>query len=92
VTNLVDPEKIEGIVGTRRHARAHFGRAVSYEQQFYILHSQICVEDNEDLRDCVFSQALNLGIDLEVWGSLQDRPVLLQIRGNRLVPAVAGQE
>jgi hypothetical protein len=65
---------------------------VSSEQQFYILHSQICVEDNEDLRDCVFSQALNLGIDLAVWGALQDRPMLLQILGNRLVPAVAGQE
>lgn len=90
MANLVDPDEIEEIVGTKRHRRAHWGRAVRDDMVFYILHSQNCVEDNPDLRACPFSVALDQGIDLDTWKDLMDRPVLLQIRGGRLRPAVAG--
>lgn len=87
MTEHVSPDEIEEKVGRARHPRAHYGRAVSREQRFYILHSQICKEDTPDLRDCAFSVALDTGLDLSVWEDLQDRPVLLQVREGRVVPA-----
>jgi len=87
MTRLVSPSSIEEIVGVKRHRQAHFGRAVSAEQTFYILHSQRCLDSGIDLRECRFSVALDCGIELEVWGKLQDRPVFLSVRQDRLVPA-----
>lgn len=85
----VHPDEIERIVGRARHLRAHYGRAVSAEQKFYILHSQICLED-DSIMNCMFSMALARGIDMDEWGDLQDRPVLLQIEDGRLVPGRIG--
>jgi hypothetical protein len=84
VADLVDPQSIEAIVGVERHATEHYGRAVSGEQEVYVLHSQACRETTPDLRDCAFSVALDRGIEHHVpwssWRRLLDRPVLLHIR------------
>lgn len=92
MTDIVPAYKIEQIVGKPRHSRIHYGRAVSDEQTFYILHSQNCVDDNPDLRECDFSVALdNNGINLDLWEHHQDGPVVLSIVDGRLFPGpVAG--
>lgn len=72
-------DKIEAIVGAKRDAVLHIGRAVSAEQRVYILHSVACVATGRDLRNCEYSEALDDGIDLEIWGPLQDRPVIVDI-------------
>jgi hypothetical protein len=79
MSNLVDPDEIEKIVGATRHERMHYGRAVSREQRVYILHSARCLNNNPDLRDCIYSIALEKGIDLNHWEKYQDRPVVLRI-------------
>ena len=75
MTELVDQSRIEEIVGHKRHARAHFARAVSEEQTVYILHSQLCLEDYPDLRDCPYSLALDNGIDIDRWPLDSAQPV-----------------
>ena len=85
MTTLVDPSEIEGIVGIKRHEHDHYGRYVSAEKTVYILHSQWCVDHTEDLRDCLYSKALDEQVnnpDREYewtrdWPRLADRVVLL---------------
>lgn len=79
MTRLEAADRIEGIVGAKRHATDHLARAVSAEQRVYILHSTACVDSGIDLRECAYSQALDYGIDLDVWGDCQDTPVRLTI-------------
>jgi hypothetical protein len=86
VTDLVDAEEIERIVGIRRHPTEHWGRAVSAEQTVFILHSAECRADGRDLRWCPFSLALDEGIDAEDWAGWEDRPVRLAIADYLLVP------
>lgn len=87
----VDPSKIEGIVGRERHRTEHYGRAVSREQTFYILHSQMCRDTYEDLRECSFSLALDNGIDQSLWADLPDRPVRLGVDHGLLIPLIEAQ-
>ena len=79
MARLEPADKIEGIVGAKRHATDHLGRAVSAESRVYVLHSKQCVKRGFDLRECKYSEALDLGIDLGVWGDHQDVPVKLLI-------------
>jgi hypothetical protein len=83
MSELVSSTVIESIVGVKRHQTAHYGRAVSAEQQVYILHSVECIESvaaqTTDLRLCPFARAADTGIDMDVWGGLEDRPVRLRI-------------
>ena len=90
MSDLVDPSSIEEIVGVKRHIRRHYARAVSSTQTFYILHSQRCLDNRIDLRECRFSLALDRGgVDLGVWDDLQDRPFVLGLdQQERLVPLV----
>jgi hypothetical protein len=90
VTDIVPAGDIERIVGVPRHATEHWGRAVSAEQQVYILHSQECLDDPRwGLEDCLLSLALDQGIDLADW--VEDVPVRLGVRSNAwrdwLIPA-----
>lgn len=92
MTQLVDPEKIESIVGVKRHARAHFGRMSHTDRILYILHSKLCLEDNEDLRQCKFSLALDRGLDPKKWEGFENLTIPLQVIDDKLVPArMAGQ-
>lgn len=84
MSNLVPADQIEAIVGAARHPSEHIGRAVSVEQQVYILHSRECKESGIDLRDCPYSVALDLGIDSEEWPV--DQPVRLRVVDGFLVP------
>jgi hypothetical protein len=77
VTDVVDGDKIEAIVGVPRDPYEHWGKAVSAEQRVYILHSIVCLGINSDLRNCPFSRALDDGIDLTRW--VEDVPVRLRI-------------
>ena len=91
MSDLVPPDKIEEIVGARRHDYLHFGRAVSAEQTVYVLHPRACVDSGRDLRDCSWSWALDNGIDADDdWVGYLDRPILLAKRkghgGYVLVP------
>lgn len=86
MANLVPSNDIERIVGVTRHPTRHYGRAVSAEQTFYILHSQECKDSGIDLRDCMFSIAVDRGIDLDVWADHEDVAVQLRIRSGLLVP------
>ena len=86
MSDLVQPEDIERIVGVQRSTHAHIGRAVSNEQTVYILHSQDCKDSGIDLRECPFSYALDRGIHLSEWEGREDRAVTLRVRNGRLIP------
>lgn len=99
MTDLVNPNEIEALVGRLRHATVHYARASSVDQQVYILHSQQCKDSTPDLRDCPYSVALDRGIvhalPWNVWRRAQDRPVRIQVRDGWLMPdlmAMRGQE
>lgn len=79
MSRLESADKIEFIVGAKRHPTDHIGRAVSAEQRVYILHSQECKASGINLRACKYSVALDYSIDLGVWADAQDRPVVLRI-------------
>ena len=84
-TNLVPAEEIERIVGTRRRQQWHIGHAESITETFFIMHSFECLEEYEDLRECPYSRRLGRhGIDLGIWGDLQDRPVPIILGGDDL--------
>jgi len=87
VSEIVPTEDIERIVGVPRHLSEHWGRAVSAEQQVYILHSQYCKNTTPDLRSCPYSLALDHGIDPADW--TEDVAAPLRIRDGRLFPAPA---
>lgn len=88
MTNLVDSDEIEKIVGIERRAFMHHARAVSEEQVVYILHSEICVSARLDLRDCPYSKALDNGILEDDWSGKEDQPVWVVIREDRLCPVL----
>lgn len=79
VSRIESAKTIEAKVGAQRHDTDHLGRAVSVTDRVYVLHSKECVARGIDLRECEFSVALDLGIDLGVWESHQDVPVVLGI-------------
>ena len=98
MADLVDPDEIEEKVGAKRHAYQHLGRAVSEEQQVYILHSQSCralhVSGKRDMRACIFTVALSRGIvDLEECEGREDQVVALSLSiTGRLVPGVMADD
>jgi hypothetical protein len=56
--NLVPENEIESIVGRQRDAVRHIGLRRIEDKRVYIMHSQECKNSGIDLRDCVYSQAL----------------------------------
>ena len=86
MSDLVPADQIEDIVGAKRHPLHHLGRAVSTERTVYILHSQRCKDSGIDLRDCVWSRALDRGINEDEWRDCQDRPVVLHVWLGVLMP------
>lgn len=86
MSDHVDPEVIEQIVGVKRHPTRHYARAVSAEQTVYVLHSEECRATYDDLRDCPWTLALDRGIDEYDWSDREDVPVLVRVRDGRLIP------
>lgn len=86
MSNLVPAEDIEQIVGQERHQTCHYGRAVTVEQTFYILHSWNCKGSGVDLRDCEYSIALDKGLDILKWRGFTDEAVVLHIEDGELRP------
>lgn len=86
MADLVNPEQIEQIVGAARHPQWHIARAVSSEERVYVLHSNECKVQRADLRDCLWSLALDNGIDLDQWEPYQDQPMRVIVADDRLVP------
>lgn len=87
MSDLVDSTQIEAIVGVERHQTRHYARAVSAEQTAYVLHSRECLTSRVDLRECLFSLALDRGIEISRW--TQDAAVHVHIERGRLVPVDA---
>lgn len=85
MTEKDSADKIEGIVGHRRHLVDHYARAVSDEQRVYIMHSHECLFTTPDLRDCPYSLALDRGIDLDYW--VEDVPLRVNVSGGHLLPS-----
>lgn len=83
MSRIESADKIEGIVGAKRHSTLHVARAVSAEQRVYVLHSRECIERiterSSDIRLCPFSVALDEGIDLGPWQDFQDVAVDVEI-------------
>lgn len=79
MSRLEPADTIEAKVGAKRHPTDHLGRAVSAIERVYVLHSQECVARGIDLRDCEYSIALDLGIDMGIWEAFQDVPVVVAI-------------
>ena len=91
MSEQVPAEDIERLVGIQRHATRHYANAISAEQTVYVLHSHKCKALRADLRDCMYSRALDNGIDLAVWADWQDQPVRVSINSSqRLIPVVPG--
>ena len=86
MSDLVNAEEIEQIVGAKRHPTRHIGRADSGEETVYILHSMRCKARGIDLRECSYSRALDMGIDLDVWDGWEDKPVVLGLHRPGLIP------
>jgi hypothetical protein len=91
MSNLVDPERIEEIVGVRRHPTEHWARAVSAEEKVYVLHSQECRNSGVDLRLCDFSYALDEGLHWGDWNGLEDVPVKVSVTEDGWLVPVAGR-
>lgn len=91
MSELVDPDKIEGIVGAERHTFRHIALARSYDDQFFILHPEQCParKAGKPLTECKFSLALDRGISKRWWTPRwQDRPVFVALGvGGDLRPA-----
>ena len=88
---IVNTDEIEQIVGIERHQTRHYANAVSAEETVYILHSHACKDSGIDLRECRYSKALDLGIEMYVWAEYQDRPMRAAItRSGRLVHSGPG--
>ncbi len=79
MSQIEPADTIERIVGARRHATEHRARAVSLTKRVYVLHPEECVARGIDLRNCEYSEALDLGIDLGVWEQFQDEAVIVGI-------------
>ncbi|PFG19850.1 hypothetical protein [Serinibacter salmoneus] len=88
MTRIIPADRIEEIVGARRRKHQHLGRAVSAEATVHILHSQECRDSLDDLRECVYSRALDRGIDTRAWRHHMDCVAELAIVRGELVPAV----
>ena len=82
MTTTVPADEIERAVGVRRRGY-HVARAVSAEQQVYILHSRACrgLHDRglRDVRNCPWSRALDRGINERDWSGMEDVPVVVDI-------------
>lgn len=76
MTDLVDPDEIEGIIGFPRHGRLHLAIHDTGGGEVYVMHSQACVDSGIDLRDCEFSLALDDGV---ARGFPGDRAVIAQV-------------
>lgn len=87
MSDLEPAKLVEAIVKEPRQRHIHLGRAVSAESRVYILHSKDCLDRGIDLRECAYSLALDKGIDLAVWGDVQDMTVALVIDNGRLRPS-----
>lgn len=91
MSELVNPDAIEAIVGVQRHPTRHYARAVSADQTVYVLHSAQCVAARPDLRDCHFSRALDNGIDEYDWSDMENQAVRVTINARRrLIPVRPG--
>ncbi len=91
MTDLVDPTKIEQIVGAQRHPTEHLAKAITDTQIVYILHSQECLGSGIDLRECPYSKSLDEhGLEPLNWAACEDRTVTLEIVGGVLLPLIPG--
>lgn len=79
MTELVSPNDIEAIVGTRRHADLHIGRLDTARDAVFILHPKRCLDLGHDLRECRFSIALDDGIDPQIWFPWRNQAVVLAV-------------
>lgn len=90
MVELVDPKKIEQIVGEQRHTTFHIGRAKSEDKNVYIMHSKNCLDEHaDDLTVCSFSVALDNTPDPwqdDLWDKMRDKPVVLSVVQDRIVP------
>lgn len=77
MTQLVDPDEIEKIVGVKRKSFRHVALAKSDERRVYLLHSYVCLAQYTDPRDCRFSKALDRGVDPADW--VEDTPTEVTI-------------
>lgn len=91
MTYVVPADQIEGLVGAKRHSVKHLGRLSSdstaeplsdewwLTSSFYILHSEHCKANTPDLRTCVFSEALDAGLEESDWTGYQGKTVVLAV-------------
>lgn len=89
MADLVPADRIEEIVGARRHDTKHMGRVVSAEKRIYVLHSRACVDSGIDLRECEFSRALD-ATQVRPWEWTPDVAMALDVDDGTLVAAVGG--
>jgi hypothetical protein len=92
MTQLESTATIEATVGVRRHPTRHIARVVTAEDRVYILHSDRCLNSRAnsttDLRDCMYSKALDRGLIASHWQDDLDRAVvvIIDILTGRLEP------
>lgn len=86
MSQVVPHTEIEDIVGVKRHPTEHWGRGVLAENRFYILHSAECFLGSEDLTECPYSRAMDLGILPIDFIALEESPVRLAIGDGQLIP------
>lgn len=88
MTELVDPEEIEEIVGKRRDYIGHWAKARSEDKKVYLLHPTPCLKNESDLRNCPYSRALDNGIDIREW--TEDVAFLVEVGDGHLRPMSIG--
>lgn len=89
MTELVNPDMIERIVGHERHDHLHIARMVEAEQKLYVLHSRECKNSTPDLRQCPFSLALDKGLDPDIWDGITEHEInalAISVKTGQLYP------
>jgi hypothetical protein len=86
VSELVDPDEIERLVGCERPLLGHAGRLV--DGTFYILHSKLCKDSGQDLRRCAYSLAMDKGPDPDVEWPQGPQFLAISVKTGKLFPTL----
>ena len=88
MSDLVDSDLIESIVGAARHEELHLGRWVSSTNIVYILHPHQCAArvTLRPLTECAYSRELDYGLSEDMWDGWQDQTAVLRLSVSGMIP------
>ena len=79
MVNIIPPDEIEELVGSARLFDKHVGRVITAERRFVLMHSEQCLQEYDDLRDCPYSQSMQSNFYSGRWESHRDEAMLVEL-------------